>query len=440
MLKDKRVLLVKKKTESDWTSCQSITRNIELSYRNIFSDENILVFNLDLSSNLFELAIEIEKIAQFKPDYIVWMDHFPNPLNFVVLAKIYFTRVSTTTDCPHFIFHVFGDFALQTPEWVECQAHLDLFKTTFFCASLAQKKLVDSFLKKGESYLVPFPSDPAQFYFSKDERISFREQYQLESDEFAMLYTGRISLQKNVIELIKCFAQAKTFLPSGTKFFFAGQFDDLNIPYIGLSGKSGSYQRYWEHSLGAILKDKDIVYLGNLDGQELRRAYNGCDLFISASTHNDEDYGMSPAEALMTGLHCLLTKWGGFQSFHDYMPEHVSMTPIKMLPGRILPDIVQLRKSIIMLLNKPLNSLDRESISRKSQKWLSIQSSSELIERFIEQSPPEKFGGFNRRLEKFAAYFTLSPLSPFKDADAPDYNKDFSSFYKAYFDHNSEEK
>lgn len=439
MLNDKRVILVKKKTESDWTSCQSITRNIELSYRQVFPVQNIRVFEIDLSFNLFELAVEIEKIAHFKPDYIVWIDHFPNPRDFVGLVKIYFTKVTLSTDYPHFVFHVFGDFALQTPEWVECQAHLNLFKTTFFCASMAQKKLVDSFLKKGESYLVPFPTDPTQYFFSMEERQSFRDQYGLAPDEYALLYTGRISLQKNVIELIKCFAQAKPLLPSGTKFFFAGQFDDLNIPYIGLNGEQGSFQRYWQHSLGVILKDKDIVYLGNLSGAELRRAYNGSDLFISASTHNDEDYGMSPAEALMTGLPCLLTKWGGFQSFHDALADEVVLTPVKTLPGRILPDIVQLQKSIIMHLNKPIQIQNRHERAQKSLQHLSIKASSQLIEHYLLQSPPGEFGGFNRRLEKFAAYFTLSPLAPFKDVNAADYNKDFFNFYQPYFDQNSKE-
>jgi glycosyltransferase involved in cell wall biosynthesis len=438
MLNDKRVILVKKKLKSDWTSCQSITRNIELSYREIFREENIHVFEIDLSFNLFELAIEIEKMDFLKPDYIVWIDHLPNPSHFVRLFDTCFENIIPKANLPHFIFHLFGDFALQASQWIECQNHLSHYKTTFFCASLAQKKLVDSFLRDQESFLIPFPTDPSRFFFSMNERDSFRRHYKLSDNQHAILYTGRVSLQKNVIELIKSFIKTKQLLPPGTKLFFAGKFDDLNIPYLGLSGEPGSFKRYWQHALGDISEDEDIIYLGDLDTDQLRCAYNGCDLFVSLSTHNDEDYGMSPAEGLMTGLPCMLTKWGGFQSFHDLIKGEVTLTPVKIVPGRIAPDLVQFQKSIIALFSPFSKNNQRADQAIKNQELLSIHYCSQLIERHLQQAKHSHFQGFNRRFEKFAAYFALSPRAPFKEAGTTHYNQDYFKFYRPYFDHHDE--
>ena len=42
-----------------------------------------------------------------------------------------------------------------------------------------------------------------------------------------------------------------------------------------------------------------IHFLENLTANELTSYYQACDVFTSISLHNDEDFGMSPAEALL---------------------------------------------------------------------------------------------------------------------------------------------
>lgn len=56
---------------------------------------------------------------------------------------------------------------------------------------------------------------------------------------------------------------------------------------------------------------KRIFFKGSVPHKDLNLFYNAADLFVSLSLHHDEDFGMSVAEAMATGLPCVLTDWGG---------------------------------------------------------------------------------------------------------------------------------
>jgi len=109
--------------------------------------------------------------------------------------------------------------------------------------------------------------------------------------------------------LVKTFSSLKPVLPENTHLLIAGEWDDILMPYSGKFGPLGSYFAQFSGTSEKHLNDH-IHFLGKLDSAQLLKANNGCDLFVSFSTYNDEDYGMSVAEALACGLPCLLSNWG----------------------------------------------------------------------------------------------------------------------------------
>ena len=101
------------------------------------------------------------------------------------------------------------------------------------------------------------------------------------------------------------------------KLYLAGSFDDLGEPFLSKNYRTGEFFYCYNNLLRSIPNEfkKKIIYLGFLSQEELRCVYNSCDYYMNLSVHNDEDYGMSPAEALCCGLPCILTDWGGYTSF-----------------------------------------------------------------------------------------------------------------------------
>ena len=55
--------------------------------------------------------------------------------------------------------------------------------------------------------------------------------------------------------------------------------------------------------------------MGHLDPSELAHLYNGADAFASMSVHHDEDFGMSPVEALCCGTRQFLPSGGAMLPF-----------------------------------------------------------------------------------------------------------------------------
>lgn len=427
------IVLIKKKQRSDWVSCQSITENLFQLYHNEYGKSHIKVFTVEPGQNTFELYQVAKEVLKLKPKKIVWLDHQPHPHDLIRIIHGLIQKSSTRLDYPKLVFHLFGDFTLQAPQWLAIQEIMQDFPVKFFVASHAQKGLVDFFLSPDDrSTILPFPVRESAFYFSEIERQEFRDKHQLTDLTPALLYTGRLSRQKNIIELIQNFLAIKNHLPSGTKLFIAGDFDDLNIPFLGLTGKLGSFQKQWLKDLPVLNRD-EVVYLGNLDSEMLRMAYNGCDLFCSMSTHNDEDYGMSPAEAAMTGLPLLLSRWGGYQSFEKYLGESCHFVDIDDTLLRLSPKSIDLQKKILLSLqNLPLSNEKRQIHVNLANKSIGL---AELTKSRViadETDVHGKFSGFHYELDKLANAFTMSPRAPFRDKRGG-YNQHYFQIYQSYF-------
>lgn len=126
------------------------------------------------------------------------------------------------------------------------------------------------------------------------------------------------------------------------ELWLAGPWDNILLPYHGTRGLPGSYFTQFKSSL----IDKGLTnvrFLGDLDEEELLGVYHASDLFVSFSTFNDDDYGMSIAEALMCGLPALLTQWGGLPTFKKYS-EHVDLVPVEFKDVRMHPQSILAQK------------------------------------------------------------------------------------------------
>jgi len=423
----KDIILVRAKKESDWVSCKSIVSNLEAAYLNAADVKISATIYFDSGLDEYDLHSLAQKLVQQEASELVFIDHKPHPGR--LIAKLH--QISPKYS-PQLTFHIFGDFVLESAAWLELNPILQNYPVRFICASDKQKNLLDSFLNDTQvTTVIPFPVQKDIFYFDHKERSQVRQQLGLTDNDFLFLYTGRASLQKNVLELTRAMMNCASLLGNNLYFYFAGPFDDLCIPYKGFENPPGVYFQRWM-KLSKSLDLQRIRYINNLEANELRRMCNAADCFISLSTHNDEDFGMSPAEALMCGLQTILSDWGGYGGFKKIMPEHTQLIPVSHQTMRILPDLALLQKKILMTFGNILTNEQREQLSRKATESLSVESVSKMLAKLSKTKSLSLFKGFNQDFTKLGLVFKSTPKAPFV-AGKGDYSDYYFKIYQPYF-------
>ncbi len=424
-----RIAIIYSFEKPSWVSCQTIVSNLKLSYQEIFHESELLF--CDFHSNIDEDKIlELaQKIFKYSADKIIFIDHLPHPIE--LLASM--DKMYGTCHRPELIFHVFGNFTLNISSWLNLDNILKKHKVKFICASRKQQLLVRKFIKNATTvYECPFPVDTKVFFFDKNLRVKVRNELNIKTSEHVFLYTGRISYQKKVVDVVQAFANILKHFGTNARLCIAGEFDNLGVPFLNKEIKINRYFQHVESVLSCfdkVIRDK-IVYLGNLNANELNEIYNASDTFISMSVHNDEDFGMSPIESLCTGTQAILTNWGGYSSFYvDEIPSCIDYVPVS-----INASSVDINKSILLAnILKQCNSLlvfdeKRSMMSELYKSKFSIFAISEIIKSIVNVVSSNEFEGFSDLMSKIPLQISDQSLPFFSDG------RNYNSFYKELYE------
>jgi len=367
-----KILCLYSNKTSSWISCQKIVANLWQSYTLASNDAHQLHFGPEQKSqDLISLAQEIVDLA---PDTISFIDHRPHPYDLLqYLIPLWMKNHSTF---PELIFHVYGDFTLSYHKWSAMKHLIKGIKVKFCVASTAQRALIQKLILN-DIHHVPFAVNPQDFFYDEKLREKTRKELNLSKDENLYIFTGRLSYQKNIHLLVERFLSHVESKNSSEKLLIFGHFDDLGDSFSDYQALTGHYY----HQVNDILKKHSrrdqVIFKGMADSKKLNEYYNASDFFINLSTHNDEDFGMSVAEASHCGLSSIMTSWGGLKDFN--------FTPNKYLGVSISP-----RKSIdLSLLETYLdqsNNYDRKKLSQEALDKFSIQASAERIKEVVKTS------------------------------------------------------
>lgn len=375
---------------SNWVSCQKIVFNLHKAYE-LNKDIEIHNFNYSAELETFELFKLSEDIQKLRPDAIVFIDHTPHPGPLLALLVPNMDKV-------RYIFHVFGDFTLEYNKWDATGKLLQNRNVDFIVASDRQKNLIDKFLfEENFSHVCPFPVDPEEFRYDLQLRPQQRKKWGLKDDDFVLLYSGRISRQKRIHTLIEAFHE---FLEKSqnTKahLHIYGGVDNLGDRFLGKWETQGEYFRKVSKTLRSLpeLTQSRVKIFGMVPNKDLRSIYQGADVLVNPSVYNDEDYGMSVAEAQCSGLPVITTDWGGLASF--YSPD--LPTAVKLIP-------VKIGKKSKLLSREPLiesflescisaKDIDRNSVAKLAHDRFSTLACSKILLGTLEKKP-KPFSGFN---------------------------------------------
>lgn len=387
-----------------------------MAYRELYPNANWFSYTrLQEGFQIFQLG---DQIAKSEPSELIFIDHMPHPR--LLIKAFQFKRGRKRL--PPTTFHVYGDFTLYSKDWLELQPILKGSPVRIFAASPRQRDLIGEFLKKKSAIdICPFPVNTQFFSSSPQLREEVRNKMNLKDQDFLALYTGRLSIQKNVLRLLREMIATMKEDPS-VHFAYAGSFDAIDAHFFGIRNRANALHDRWF----SLIQEQPpeiqnrIHNLGQLENKELVAYYNAADLYTSISTHHDEDFGMSPIEALFCGTPCLLSDWGGYSGF-NFNPKAVQFVPIAANNSGLRLSSKNFQNTFFKMKRLFWKPEEKQLLIEQAQNRFSISAVVDLLRKKSAKRPlpfsgfSKTFQEYNERYEKFRHGAALYPEGPGKN-------------------------
>lgn len=201
-------------------SCQKIVPDLVACYTNSFGDE---VTVLALDESRFSFTQTMDHLQSLHPRTVVFLGPGPKFGEWIV-------ELSKRLPGARYFVHIYGTFVWHLNELSRLRGKFHFINVRFLVSSkalLEQGRLLFKDPHQVELLSFPFLESPAMI--DKQQRQKSRESLGLPSEDWVYLYLGRISRQKNVLELMEIFARHHETSPNG-QLVIAGLHDDHHWP------------------------------------------------------------------------------------------------------------------------------------------------------------------------------------------------------------------
>lgn len=235
----------------------------------------------------------INKIKKWKLDVIHSHTEFGVGTFARIIAKqlnipLVHTYHTMYEDYVHYITH--GYFDKSSKKLVE-------YLTLFYCDTTANelivptKKTWDLFKEKycleKNIYVIPTGIEIERFYREKINKLKvneLRKKYKLSSEDFVLLFVGRLGKEKNVDFLIDCQKELLSKIPN------------LKLLIVG----DGPEKEEFEKKVKRLKLSDSIIFIGMVPWNEVPNYYQLANLFVTAST--TETQGLTVIEAMAASI------------------------------------------------------------------------------------------------------------------------------------------
>lgn len=305
-----------------------------------------------------------------------------------------------------FIFPIFGNLTIENVRWSKLASLLNGKTVKLWVASKAAHNQASKFFKQEIIFEIPF---------LVKERV---EPYQ-PSETINIIYAGRITPQKNIIELLKAFEQASK-LREDLRLHLAGDFHAREFHLHSMESKG-----FKELFLEMVSNNSHVTYHGNLNQNELRGLMAKSDYSISVSTYHDEDFGHSIAQGALNGHGLLLSNWGGHRNYIEYFGAKRFSIKVRAMNYAEV-DYKEIAKTLIRL--KQIKDDERTSNRERALEYFSEKLFCERVLKLL-NTKVESFEGITSVYKDFLAVWDQK-RSPFSKEGRPDLYK---IIYEGYY-------
>lgn len=216
----------------------------------------------------------------------------PGPVGLAALAAAKLLKLKVRgiyhTDFPQYVRHLADDEHMEDLTW----RYMGWFYTSMDRIAVPSQAYLDRLTQRGfdreKLYVMPRGVDLERFNPDKRDE-NFWHQFNL-NGEFKFFYAGRISKEKNLVNLLDAFRSLESDRRFSAKLVLAGDGPDLN-------------------ELKQEYANEQILFTGRLNGEALSQAYASADFFVFPSL--TDTFGNAVLEAHACGLPAIVSEEGG---------------------------------------------------------------------------------------------------------------------------------
>lgn len=253
----------------------------------------------------------------------------------------------------------------------------------------------------GENFLtfdIPYPYFPIEIDSSKliDDKIKFA-------------YIGRISDQKNIDILIEAYYLLSLENENLPAFLIYGKEDYFGSPNMGIP--STDYLKYLKEQIQKYNLTEKIIFKGFQSREVIYGELGSKHIFLSASTHSDENFGMALLRSLSMGAIALVSHWGGHIPFKEKCPHKVWTVPVAFKTSRPRPDSLIFKDQMQKVLKHSRIIFDKLDLHPIPQYFLPEHITKEfaiVLERISSNAEPINISEIAREIYKQQLKFESS--------------------------------
>ena len=166
-----------------------------------------------------------------------------------------------------------------------------------------------------------------------------RDQFKVAQDCFHIVYAGRFIANKGIIQLVRALNLQPT---PKIRLTLIGDFEDDFLIYQSNTTHI-TFRNYFDREVLQRNQNIEIVTLKSLAHKSLRELFWSADCFAYPSFHEDENFGITPREAMLCGLPFIVTDFCGLGQL-----AYAKGSAIKTFPtlGGVRYSLQELRQSI----------------------------------------------------------------------------------------------
>jgi glycosyltransferase involved in cell wall biosynthesis len=173
-------------------------------------------------------------------------------------------------------------------------------------------EITEKFFTNACTRLLPFTFDE-DFYrpFDEQSRLALKAKLGFGAEDKILLYSGRLTLEKNVHTLLRVFSVLRTLVPESRLVIVGAEYNDP-FPEFGIF--TVGIARTLERTAARLgIPEDRVSFLGRRSLDDLVGLYNIADVLVNMTLHHDENFGLSQIEAMGCGTPVVGTNWGGLK-------------------------------------------------------------------------------------------------------------------------------